>query len=100
MVCADVMKLNVECLSPRDTVESAARRMRDQNIGFLPICDDSKNVQGTLTDRDIAVRIVAEGLQNTTAVEDVMTREVVACHPTERRHAVACATAATPPFGR
>ena len=55
--------------------------MRDANIGFLPVCDPSRKVLGAITDRDIAVRVVADGRPPTTAVGDVMTREVVACRP-------------------
>lgn len=75
------MKKNVQCVTPQDTVQFAARTMRDNNVGFLPVCDDSNTVVGTLTDRDLAVRLVAENKPNTTAVHDVMSREVVGCNP-------------------
>ncbi len=81
MRCQEIMKQDLECISPRDTVEEAAQRMRDENIGFLPVCDDSKKVLGTLTDRDVAVRVVAARKPASTTVEDVMTREVIACKP-------------------
>ncbi|HEX9240908.1 MAG TPA: CBS domain-containing protein [Anaeromyxobacter sp.] len=81
MRCEEIMKTDVECVSPRDTVEDAAVRMRDQNIGFLPICDQSKKVLGALTDRDIAIRLVAAMKPGSTLIEDIMTREVVACRP-------------------
>jgi len=55
--------------------------MRDANVGFLPVCDSTKKVLGAITDRDIALRIVAENRPPTTAVGDVMTREVIACRP-------------------
>ncbi|HTP29432.1 MAG TPA: CBS domain-containing protein [Anaeromyxobacteraceae bacterium] len=75
------MKEEPVCVSPQDTIEDAACRMRDENIGFLPVCDQSRTALGALTDRDIAVRAVAEKKPASTLVEDVMTREVVACHP-------------------
>jgi CBS domain-containing protein len=75
------MKQDLECISPRDTVEDAAQRMRDENIGFLPVCDESRKVLGTLTDRDVAIRVVAARKPASTMVEDVMTREVIACEP-------------------
>jgi CBS domain-containing protein len=81
MLCEDIMKTDVECCSPVDTIEDAARKMRDENLGFLPVCDESKQVLGTITDRDIAIRAVAESLPSTTPVEDVMTGEVVSCSP-------------------
>lgn len=81
MRCEEIMKKEVECLSPKNTIEEAAVRMRDKNVGFLPICDPSKKVLGTLTDRDIVIRCIATRKPLNTPVEAVMTREVVACRP-------------------
>lgn len=81
MRCKDIMKRDVECVSPRDPVEAAAVRMKEENVGFLPVCDASTKVLGTLTDRDLALRVVAARKPASTPVEDVMTREVVACRP-------------------
>ena len=81
MLCEDIMKTDVESVSPVDTIQDAARRMRDDNVGFLPVCDESRQVLGTITDRDIAVRAVAEAQPASTPVEDIMTGEVVACSP-------------------
>jgi len=60
--------------------------MRDQNVGFLPVCDQSRKVQGTLTDRDLVLRLVADDRPTTTPVEQIMTREVVACRPGDDIH--------------
>jgi CBS domain-containing protein len=81
MRCEEIMTRDVECVSPRDTVEDAAVKMRDEDIGFLPVCDQSKKVQGTLTDRDIVIRAIAERKAPDTLVEEVMTRDVVSCRP-------------------
>ena len=81
MRCEEMMKRDVEYVAPTDTVQVAARRMREANVGFLPVCDSSRKVLGAITDRDIALRVVADGRPPTTAVGDVMTREVVACRP-------------------
>ena len=81
MRCEEIMKRDVECVSPRESVEDAARRMRDENVGFLPVCDQSRKVLGTLTDRDIVVRVVATKKPGSLLVEDIMTREIVACRP-------------------
>lgn len=62
------------------TVQEAARTMRDHGIGMLPIFEDSRLV-GIITDRDLVVRVVAEGKDPaTTAVQDYMTREILVCH--------------------
>jgi CBS domain-containing protein len=82
MKCAEVMKRSVECLLEDDTVEEAARRMRDSNIGFMPVCDRDRKVVGTLTDRDIAIRVAAENLvAGECVVGSVMSTEVVTCSP-------------------
>jgi CBS domain-containing protein len=83
MLCEHLMKQMVECVSPGDPVKLAAQRMRGGNIGFLPVCDDERHVLGTLTDRDIAMRVVAEDKPTDIPVEQIMTREVVACRPSD-----------------
>jgi CBS domain-containing protein len=83
MLCSHIMKHDVQCLSPEDSVESAARKMRAGNVGFLPVCSGSGSVLGTLTDRDIAIRCVADCRPASTPVRDVMTREVVACNASD-----------------
>jgi CBS domain-containing protein len=83
MKCEKIMKREIECVSPTDTAEAAARRMRDENVGFLPVCDPSKKALGTLTDRDLAIRVLGAGKPASTLVEEIMTREVVACRPSD-----------------
>ena len=81
MRAQELMKTDVECASPKAAIQIAARKMRDLNVGFLPVCDQSKKVLGTITDRDIAIRAVAENRPSNTPVSEIMTREVVACRP-------------------
>ncbi len=81
MICKELMKTQVECVTQDEAVEVAARKMRDANIGFLPVCDRQMKVLGTLTDRDIAIRVVAERLPIATKVQEVMSKEVVSCRP-------------------
>ena len=83
MLCQELMKTDVECISPETTVEDAAARMREVNIGFLPVCDDACKVLGTITDRDIVVRVVASGESPQQAVENFLSWRVVACRPTD-----------------
>lgn len=80
MKIAEVMTRNPEWIRPETTVESAAARMRDLDTGFIPV-GDGVRLQGVITDRDIAIRAVAEGLDAATApVEDVMTPTVIYCY--------------------
>lgn len=80
MRCEEIMKRDLECVSPQDKVDTAASKMRDQNVGFLPVCEQDMKVLGTLTDRDIAIRVVAEKRGGDVLVKDVMSNEVVTCH--------------------
>jgi CBS domain-containing protein len=81
MMCQDLMKTDVTCISPETTLEEAAVRMRDEGIGFLPVCDQEARVIGTLTDRDITIRAFASGETGNQPVESFMTRSVVGCRP-------------------
>lgn len=82
MQCGVLMKTFVECVSPQDSVETAAQVMRARNIGFLPVCDEKTDrVVGTVTDRDIALRVVAERKPATTRVASIMTPDAVTCRP-------------------
>lgn len=83
MLCSEIMKTSIECVRPGDTVLLAAQRMRDANVGFLPVCDEELRVLGTITDRDIVIRQVAGERPLQTPVEDLMTRDVVACRPSD-----------------
>jgi CBS domain-containing protein len=83
MRCDEVMTREVETIAPTATVLDAARRMRDLDIGFLPVCQSDDTPVGTLTDRDIVVRAGAEERPLHTPVEEVMTGEVIACRPSD-----------------
>jgi len=78
---ADIMTRNVETVGPSATVQEAAERMKADNIGSLPVCLDS-HVVGTITDRDITIRVTAEGRDaRSTLVRDVMTPDVITVRP-------------------
>ncbi len=78
MLVKEVMTRNVECISPDDTIQTAARKMRDLNVGPLPVCGENDRLVGMVTDRDITVRATAEGRDPTrTPIRDVMTPDVV-----------------------
>lgn len=76
------MNAKVERVRADESLRSAAERMRDHDIGFLPVCDDKGLVVGTVTDRDIVVRGLADG-KSDGKIADCMTREVVSCFATD-----------------
>ncbi len=57
----DVMTEGCECIGENETVADAARKMKELNIGSLPICGEDERLKGMLTDRDIVVKVLAEG---------------------------------------
>jgi CBS domain-containing protein len=80
MFVKEIMTGNVTCIRPDTLLEEAARKMRDLNVGPLPICGDDDRLAGIVTDRDITVRAVAEGKNpRTTRVREIMTPGVVYC---------------------
>jgi CBS domain-containing protein len=76
MQIRDVMTANPTTLTPADTIQSAARLMRDQDTGAVPVVENGR-VVGMVTDRDIVVRAVAEGDQSSRAVGDILTTNLV-----------------------
>jgi CBS domain-containing protein len=56
----DIMTPGAECASVNDTLVEAARKMRDLDVGALPICGDDNRLAGMITDRDIVIRALAE----------------------------------------
>ena len=79
MKVKDISTPDPQCISPEASLTEAARKMRILDIGILLVCENDRLV-GTVTDRDITVRAVAEGLDpNTVKVRQMMTQEVVYC---------------------
>ncbi len=76
----DELMKKPECCRAGDSVRDCALLMKTQNIGFVPICNESTQPIGTLTDRDLALRILADGRPADAKVDDVMTKDVVSCH--------------------
>jgi CBS domain-containing protein len=75
----EVMTRGATCTQPEATLQEAAERMKSLDVGALPVCQDDRLV-GMLTDRNIAVRSVAEGQDPwTDRVRDIMTPEVFYC---------------------
>ena len=63
----DIMTQNAECVGESQTLVDAARKMRDLDIGALPVCGDDDRLKGIITDRDIVIKCLAEGGDATSA---------------------------------
>jgi CBS domain-containing protein len=77
MLVREVMSKNPKYLQPDDTLQQAAEQMIDLDCGFIPV-GDGERLLGTVTDRDIAVRAVAKGLDpKETKLQDIMSEKVL-----------------------
>ena len=76
----EVMTPNPRTVSPDDTIQSAARIMRDEDTGAIPVVENGRPV-GMVTDRDIVVCAVADGGQVSRPVRDIVTTGVVCVTP-------------------
>jgi CBS domain-containing protein len=79
MKVREIMTTGVECISPETTLQDAAKKMKSLDVGFLPICRNDRLV-GALTDRDIAIRGVAEAKAAGLRAGDIMTKDIFYCY--------------------
>jgi len=80
MRVSEVMTRNVSCVRPNDTLQAAAAKMRDLNVGSVPVCGGDDKLVGMLTDRDVVIRSVAEGMNpNDCHVTDAMSKGITYC---------------------
>lgn len=83
MKVKDMMHTGVECVSPDTAVSAIAQKMRELDVGAIPIAKDGKLV-GMITDRDITIRCVADNEDmSKVKAKDVMTQGVVYCRDNE-----------------
>src|SRR5262249_37033681 len=90
MRCQDLMKTDVTCCSRDESILDCATKMNRDNVGFMPICEkdhaNGHRVIGTLTDRDIVLRVVAfEGGRDPRTVKcgEVMSKHPISCRPND-----------------
>lgn len=77
----DIMSTDVSFCSPEDTVIEAAKRMKEINVGAIPICSSNRELLGMVTDRDIVIRAVADGTIDNVKVQQVMSNELISVEP-------------------
>ena len=83
MLISEIMTRDVRLAAPDWSIREAARTMAAIDAGFMPVAENDRLV-GTITDRDIAVRAVAEGMGPETKVRDVMSKDVNYCFEDEK----------------
>lgn len=87
--CNEVMTINPVCCLPDHSVAKAAELMKSENVGSIPVIENeqSQKLVGIVTDRDLALKIVAGALDaRSTKVETVMTHKLVTCHADDDLH--------------
>ena len=83
MKIRDAMTYEVETIGPEDTVSYAAARMKEMDVGLLPVAKEGRAI-GVVTDRDIALRCCGEGSDpRATRVREIMTTEIIQCRDTQ-----------------
>jgi CBS domain-containing protein len=75
MKVSELMSRDVQVARPDEAIQSVAQRMKEADIGSLPVCDGDR-ILGMVTDRDITIRAVAEGRSLQSPVSEVMTPEI------------------------
>ncbi len=84
MQCSEVMNRDVQIITENESAVRAAEMMQQHDIGFIPVCDSNrKKLVGTITDRDIALRLVSQRKQPDTPVAEIMTKHLIFCHSDE-----------------
>lgn len=71
----ELMTRDVKVITPDMTIGDAAKKMRDGNFGMMPVEENDRMI-GTISDRDIVIRAVAEGMDFSTKVRDVMSQGI------------------------
>ncbi|HEX9483010.1 MAG TPA: CBS domain-containing protein [Gemmatimonadaceae bacterium] len=87
MKAKDIMTADPCLCSPQDSLRDVAQKMRDHDCGSVPVVEHG-HVVGIVTDRDLTIRALADGLSPDTKVEDVITRDICCCTPDDDVRAV------------
>lgn len=76
----EIMSSDVVTVTPQDNIYEMAKKMRDHDIGFIPVVEGRKLI-GVVTDRDLVIRGYAEKHSGSSPVESVMSQEIVTVSP-------------------
>lgn len=80
--CREIMTRSPFCCQTADSAQDAARLMWEANVGSVPVTTDGKRLVGIVTDRDLALRVLAEGrMARETPIQQVMTPNPITCQP-------------------
>ncbi|WP_035102252.1 CBS domain-containing protein [Aneurinibacillus terranovensis] len=77
----DIMTASVECVTLKDNIYEVAVKMKENDVGVIPVVDEQQRCIGLITDRDIVIRSVAEKKPNSISVDDIMSKKLITAHP-------------------
>lgn len=80
MKVEDIMTRAVHSVKPGDSIAQAARSMAENDVGMLPVIDGT-DLLGIVTDRDLAVRALAAGIDPNSPIRRIMSEDVATCSP-------------------
>ena len=85
MKVQDIMSKTLSCCAATDTLQRAAQLMKEHDVGAIPVVNDcnERKLLGIITDRDICMKVVAQGLTSTAKVSEAMTSTPATCRPNE-----------------
>lgn len=89
MKVREIMTTHVSAANNSDTIDEISRKMKELNVGTMPICDHQNHVVGIVTDRDIVVRGIGDGYQSSDKIENVMSKELISITPDSHVHEAA-----------
>ncbi|MGI6734387.1 MAG: CBS domain-containing protein [Anaerovoracaceae bacterium] len=88
MKVKDLMSTSVVCARPEMSIAEVAKRMRQADVGAVPVCDDRNRLLGIVTDRDIVIRMLSSDDRPTT-VGEIMTMDPIFATPNMNTHQAA-----------
>lgn len=77
----DVMSTDIAVCRKEDTLYDAASKMKERNVGVIPVCSENKELMGVITDRDLVLRGYAEKKPDTSTVQEVMSDQLYHVSP-------------------
>ncbi len=88
MKVKDLMSTSIVCARPEMSITEVAKKMRQADVGAIPVCDDRGRVLGIVTDRDIVIRVLS-GDEHPGTAGEIMTMEPVYATPNMNTHQAA-----------
>ncbi len=90
MNAKEIMSRNPACVTPDSSVRDAVQLMRTEDVGLIPVVDSDQNrrLVGVITDRDVALRVVGDGMSGDTSVRDIMSENIHTAKPDDQLETV------------